>query len=934
MTTGRDEPEFRAEAAAANFLAGGGEMGRHLRAFDWRGHTLGPPAGWPVSLRTMVRVMLSTNHPVFIFWGPESICLYNDAYSRSLGPEKHPSMMGTRAEQAWAEIWPVIGPQIAHVLAGRGATWHENQRVPILRHGELQDVYWTYSYGPIDDADAPQGVGGVLVLVTETTAQVRAEQAQRAAEQRWRLLFEQAPGFLCVLEGPSHRYTFANARYRQMIEGRELVGRTVREAVPEAAEQGFIAMLDSAFASGVAASGMAMPLDLRRTQGEGIDSLHVDFVYQPISDAAGRVTGILVQGTDVTDRVRATAALAESEARYRALAEQLPGGAVFVVDKDLRYLMAAGEALAHQGVSSSALVGRTVAEVVAGFEGEALTLHQSSYRQALAGHAFETEHTAQGRAYLTRGVPLRDATGQIHAVLATSFDITDRRDAEDRLQLALARLNGVLSAAEVGTWIWDLDTDLIEQDLNLARMYGLGTATRSRPEQHIAQVHPDDRAGVRLAIEEVLAGRGPLLSEFRVRDDEGHLRWMAARGQLQTGLAGRPRVLAGIVIDISELKRLEESLRAADRQKGRFLAVLAHELRNPLAPLLSAAGILRSEALDTSQLAFCRALIERQVRHMAMLLDDLFDLSRIRHGRMRVKRAPVHLRHVVETAVEMVQPLLSARQHRLEVALPQEALTLQADGGRLAQVLANLLNNAAKYTHPGGLITLTATVQGATLEIAVADNGIGLSPEDQASIFVMFRQVESETQELQAGLGIGLSLVKSLVELHDGRIRVESKGLGQGSRFVLELPFSGSEASAATVVPAAVAVPSSLARRFLIVDDNADAGESLAMFFEMIGHTVRVAHSGTQAIEQFIAFRPEFAVIDIAMPGMNGYQVMQLLRDKGLADGVVCAALTGFAQPADKERARAAGFELHFTKPADPDELLQGLLQMKPGRAD
>ncbi len=216
---------------APAFLAGGGEMGALIRDFNWGATSLGPPTQWPAPLRTTLRIMLSTNHPVFVFWGPRHTCFYNDAYARSLGPEKHPSILGAEGRSAWQEIWHIIGPQIDQVMAGCGATWHENQLVPIIRNGRLEDVYWTYSYGPIDDESSPHGVGGVLVLCTETTEQVRTEQRQREAQIRWQSMFDQAPGFMCVLQGPHHQFEYVNQRYLDLV-GRPVTRGSHRARMP------------------------------------------------------------------------------------------------------------------------------------------------------------------------------------------------------------------------------------------------------------------------------------------------------------------------------------------------------------------------------------------------------------------------------------------------------------------------------------------------------------------------------------------------------------------------------------------------------------------------------------------------------------------------------------------------------------------------------
>lgn len=300
--------------SAPGFLAGGGEMGALIRAYPWDTSSLGAPNHWSQGLKTTVRLLLSTGHPMFIWWGSDLIQFYNDAYRRSIGPERHPSALGQGGRECWAEIWDIIGPQIEHVMAGKGHTWHENQLVPITRHGRKEDVYWTYGYSPIDDPDAPHGVGGVLVVCTETTAQVMAEQRMKAAEARWRALFTQAPGFMCILNGPEHTFEFASPRYFDLLDHRDIIGKTVREALPEVEQQGFVELLDRVYQTGKAYSGIANPLSLRQSDGSS-RNIFLDFVYEPIRDANGEISGIFVNGYDVTDRVISTEILREEDRR-------------------------------------------------------------------------------------------------------------------------------------------------------------------------------------------------------------------------------------------------------------------------------------------------------------------------------------------------------------------------------------------------------------------------------------------------------------------------------------------------------------------------------------------------------------------------------------------------------------------------------------------
>ena len=290
--------------ASPAFLADGGVMGALIRAHDWAATPLGPPEGWPQGLKTALRLALTTRHPMFIFWGPEHICLYNDGYRPSLGPEKHPSILGAPGRPAWAEIWEIIGPQIELVMRGEGATWHENQLVPIVRHGGLQDVYWTYTFGPIDDATAPSGIGGVLVVCTETTQQVLAERRAKTERERLAAMFQQAPGFICTLRGPDHVFEFVNDEHRRLFNSAGWVGKPVREAFPDIAGQGFYELLDQVYATGERVVMHGAPVRFRLTPEAAEQELLIDFIYAPMRDETGSITGIYCSGNDVTEQKR------------------------------------------------------------------------------------------------------------------------------------------------------------------------------------------------------------------------------------------------------------------------------------------------------------------------------------------------------------------------------------------------------------------------------------------------------------------------------------------------------------------------------------------------------------------------------------------------------------------------------------------------------
>jgi signal transduction histidine kinase/CheY-like chemotaxis protein len=645
-----------------NFLAGGGDMGARIRAFPWRESVLGAPEYWPSGLRTSLRILLTTQHPVFIFWGAELTCFYNDAYSRSLGPEKHPSILGHPGKQAWPEIWQIIGPQIDQVMRGDTATWHENQLVPIFRHGELQDVYWTYSFGPIDEPAAPNGVGGVLVICTETTQQVLTERRLTAERERFAQLFEQAPTFMCVLRGPTHVYELANPGYMRLVGHRTIIGRTLAEAMPDAVDQGYLATLDKVYASGEAFLATAAEFRTQSEPGGPVVTRFLDFVYQPIKDADGSVSGIFVEGVDVTTR-----ALADTE------------------------------------------------------------------------------------------------------------------------------------------------------------------------------------------------------------------------------------------------------LRDADRRKDEFLAMLAHELRNPLAPIRTAAEVIARKAGNDESAQRAAEVVKRQATQLTRIVDDLLDVSRISMGQIVLKRETLLLSDVIEHAAETVAPLWRAKHQHVVTEASLEPLYVKGDLARLVQSFANVMTNAAKYTQAHGKISISVNENPDSLTVEISDNGAGISPEFLPRIFDLFSQADRTLDRSQGGLGIGLSVVRKLVEMHGGQVVARSEGLGRGATFLITLPRAAPPL-VEFVSTANADIPS---RRILIVDDNADAANSLSELLKMDGHETLPAFSAEEALSFADVFNPEIVLLDIGLPRMDGYEVAKRLRLSPLHSRTTLIALTGYGQQEDLDRAQAAGFDAHMVKPVD-----------------
>jgi len=378
-------------------------------------------------------------------------------------------------------------------------------------------------------------------------------------------------------------------------------------------------------------------------------------------------------------------------------------------------------------------------------------------------------------------------------------------------------------------------------------------------------------------------------------------------------------MLASLEREIAERTSAEEALRTVDRRKDEFLATLAHELRNPLAPVRNALYLMQAAPDDAAMGAEARAIIDRQVRQMVRLVDDLLDVSRITTGKLALRRESVELRAVASSALEAVEPLVRQRGHTLAADLPPPGIRLNADPTRLAQVLLNLLNNAAKFTPPGGRIEFSAGIRDGELVARVSDNGIGIAPQMLAEIFEMFAQADLSLERTTGGLGVGLSLSRRLVELHGGTLEAASEGLGRGARFVVRMPVVEAAASGAPASASPAAAPGG--RRLLLVDDNTDFVDSLARVLQRMGHQVRVEYDGEAGLSAAREFRPQVAFLDIGMPRMNGFELARRLRAESGTAAAILIAVTGWGQPHDRRQAKEAGFDDYLVKPVEVEQI-------------
>ncbi len=817
----------------------------------------------------------------------------------------------------------------------------------------------------------------------DVTERKRAEAALRHSEERFRSLMEQAPFSIQVFSPDGHTIRVNRAweelwgvRFEQIegynvLEDRQLEARGVLHHI----HQGF---------AGQAAHIPAIQYDPNETipdiTQEADPRRWLSAVIYPIKDADGRVREVVLIHEDITARHRAEEALRESEQRFRQLADAMPQ-IVWTArpDGNIDYLN-------RRWTEFSGLPDNV------GNEGWGSLLHPDEAQAAgerwaasvRSGAPFELEMRLLDRAkqsyrwHLIRTVAVKNEAGAVVRWYGTGTDIHEQKRAEESaryLSEASAALAGVVDYESTLQKVANLavphfaDWSAVDVADDGGTLRRLAVAHQDPEKVRLAhelmrEYPPDPQAPVG-AVAVFRTGKPEMVREItddmlvQGARDERHLGLIRSLGlksfvcvplavsgntigvlTFATAESGRSYTVADLALAVDlanrasvavENTQLYQALREADRRKDEFLATLAHELRNPLAPIRNSLQILKMPRVDAATVERSRDMMERQVHHLVRLVDDLLDVSRVMRGKIELRKERVELATVVARAVETVQPLVDAQGHQLSVRLTADSLPVDADPVRLAQVVGNLLTNAAKYTEPHGRIWLTAEREGGMAVLRVRDTGIGVAPQMLPRIFELFVQVDHASTKAQGGLGIGLTLVKNLVEMHNGTVEARSEGLGKGSEFVVRLPVSaqgvdpdqGDEAGQQVVQPAASGY------RLLVVDDNQDAADSLAMLLRLQGHEVRVAFSGVAALEMTKAYAPDLVFLDIGMPGMDGYEVARRMRQQPGLEKVVLAALTGWGQKEDRRRTAEAGFNHHLVKPPDPNALEGVLAELK-----
>jgi len=674
-----------------------------------------------------------------------------------------------------------------------------------------------------------------------------------------------------------------------------------------------------------------------------------DGTERPIDDSAapirckdGEVVGCVLVFRDITERHRQEAELEERERQFRTLAESIPQLA-WMANTDGYIFWYNRRWYEYTGTTPEQMEGWGWQSV---HDPDELPKVLEQWKASIAtGTPFDMMFPLKGqdgqfRPFLTRVEPVKDDEGRVVRWFGTNTDVTEQMRVEERLRFQLDLTQTITDNATIAIFMTDDKSRCTFMNPAAEAMTGFTFKEVEGGILHdfIHHHYPDGRPYPipECPIDRALPERFDVIGHedvFIRKSGEYFPALVNAKPIRKEGRA------VGTVIEVRDvrvekeaaeaLRLLAANLSEANRKKDEFLATLAHELRNPLAPIRNGLLLMKLAGDDAEAVERSRSMMERQIEQMVRLVDDLMDISRISQGKLELRKEHVPLGAVIASAVETTRPLIEQMGHELTVTLPKQPLIVDADMTRLAQVFMNLLNNSAKYSERGGHIWLTVERQGSDVVVSVRDTGIGIPADNLTSIFDMFSQVDRSLEKSQGGLGIGLSLVKRLVEMHGGRIEAKSDGPGRGSEFVVRLPVDveASRPQAADKQEEPAASKSSL--RILIVDDNKDGADSLAMVLKMMGNDARTAYDGKEGVELAGEFRPEVVLFDIGMPKLNGYEACRLIRKEPWGRKVIVIAVTGWGQDDDRQRSHDAGFDHHMVKPVDPQALMKMLAELQ-----
>jgi PAS domain S-box-containing protein len=654
-----------------------------------------------------------------------------------------------------------------------------------------------------------------------------------------------------------------------------------------------------------------------------------------VRDAAGKVMRMAGSESDITERRRTEEALRRHVALTRHYIDTVQT-VIVALDAQGRITLINREGCRILGYTEQELLGRNWFETCLP-QPEGLDNVYVAFRRIMGGELEAAEYyenpvrcrDGSQRLIAWHNATLTDPDGTIIGTLSSGEDITERKRAEAALRASEARFRQLADA--MPQLVWTAGPDGAADYFNSrAAEYADLTQSPNIGWGWARVLHPDDIERSLASWQDALSQGVTYECEHRLRTADGSWRWHLSRAVPVRDQQWHVTKWFGTATDIQDLKLAQEALRETDRRKDEFLATLAHELRNPLAPIRNAVQILKLGTAQEPDLEAARDMIDRQVQHMVRLIDDLLDVSRITRGKLQLQKERVDLREVLERAVEIARPLIEQAGLTLYVTLPPEPVQIDADSIRLAQVLANLFDNACKYTAKGGSVRLNAGRYGSDVVVSITDTGIGIAREDLHHVFDMFTQVRPIDDAPSPGLGIGLSLSRGLIEMHGGRIEALSDGPGRGSTFIVRLPVhAGGSRVSQPAASAKSREPGKTKHRVLVADDTEDVVKSLAVLLRLDGHEVVTAHDGLEAVELAEHLRPDLALLDLGMPNLDGYGACRRIRERPWGQDVRIVAFTGWDQDQARRKCEEAGFDGHLVKPVDPADVLELLAELE-----
>jgi signal transduction histidine kinase len=943
-------------------FTGPGDARRLARAVRWEETPLGPPAGWPPALRTLVRTALATPIPIAIWAGPELTLIHNDAYAPILG-DREAWAMGRPGREVWAEVWDSLGPELERVVKTGTAARYQDRPYVLRRSGREETAYLTFTLAPVVADDGQ--IVAVFNPCEETTLVVserlRAGNALGELGEKQAFLLRLSDALRPLRDADEIQYTAARllgqhlgvsrALYSEIVDEKELVvTRDWTDGVP---------VLTGRYPLEV--FGDEPPALLRRgnliiedLEQDDRLSPRAKSAFRAMGAAASMIASLVKEGRwvatlgvhsatprtwtpfelslleEVTERTWAIVERARAEAASRANQQTLQAffdSASFLMgiaelDGDRILPVSGNRALVEFGAGTPGGDGQLPPDVV--------RLWVEKYRESQRGRApvrFEYPHPRRGApVWLRKTVAfIGIGPGGKPRFSFVAEDVTERRRAEKALRASRKQLAIVIDRLPVAAGLMDMRGRWVITNAALRAL-----TSREIPSNDLAQ-RPNwsalDERGRPLPPEQwpgARALRGEVVSpgvEFTFRSSDGReLRTIVSAIPLR----GPDGVQTGAIStfqDVTQLKLAEEELRLANRQKADFLAVLSHELRNPLAPIRNSLYLLARPGAGPEQVARALEVLDRQTRHLTRLVDDLLDVTRIERGKVELQRSRLDLREVVRKTTDDLRSTFEQRAVTLRVQEPAGPAWVDGDAVRLEQALANLLQNAAKFTPAGGAVTVTLSAAGGRARLSVRDTGEGMDPQQIERMFEPFTQAAQGAARTRGGLGLGLALVKGFVELHGGSVRASSAGPGRGAEFVVELPMA--EPPPPRDPAEASSGATGAGRDVVIIEDSADAARTLADVLQLQGHRVRIAADARTGLALVRERRPDLVLCDIGLPDMSGYDVARTVRAEASTSGVLLVALTGYAQPEDRRRAAEAGFDAHLAKPPSLERLAE-----------